>query len=262
MSASTSVPPRSSLYRQYSRGSSGGGSSSSIENLPPRTLSRVAREVRDLIKTPPEGIRLVVDEETGMPSNLGDIVAELEGPQGTPYESKFFRLKLVLGADFPQSPPRGFFLTKIYHPNVDMSTGAICVNTLKKDWQAETTFSHVLSVIRCLLIVPFPESSLNDEAGKLFMESYDEYSKRAHLMADVHGRPFSSFESDEKRRKTESERKTDTKELDNASQPSARPSGLPLGSKNANSLATNASKNSGGKGPAGKMNKKKSLKRL
>jgi ubiquitin-conjugating enzyme E2 S len=44
-----------------------------------------------------------------------------------------------------------------------------------------------------LLIVPFPESSLNDEAGKLFMESYAEYAKRAKLMADVHGRPSSSF---------------------------------------------------------------------
>lgn len=69
-----------------------------------------------------------------------------------------------------------------------MSNGSICVNTLKKDWTAETTFSHVLSVIRCLLIVPFPESSLNDEAGKLFMESYEEYSKRAKLMADIHAR--------------------------------------------------------------------------
>jgi ubiquitin-conjugating enzyme E2 S len=51
-------------------------------------------------------------------------------------------------------------------------------------------------VIRCLLIVPFPESSLNDEAGKLFMESYIEYAKRAKLMADVHGRPASSFTTD------------------------------------------------------------------
>jgi hypothetical protein len=76
----------------------------------------------------------------------------------------------------------------MYHPNVDMSSGAICVNTLKKDWTVQTTLGHVLSVIRCLLIVPFPESSLNDEAGKLFMESYDEYAKRARLMADVHGR--------------------------------------------------------------------------
>lgn len=74
MSASTTGPPRASLYRQYSRGSSGGGSSSSIENLPPRILSRVAREVRDLIKSPPEGVTLVLDNETGLPSNLGELV--------------------------------------------------------------------------------------------------------------------------------------------------------------------------------------------
>ena len=78
-----------------------------------------------------------------------------------------------------------------------MSTGAICVNTLKKDWTPETTFAHVLSVIRCLLIIPFPESSLNDEAGKLFMDSYTEYAKRAKLMADVHGRPFQTGKNEE-----------------------------------------------------------------
>lgn len=91
--------------------------------------------------------------------------------------------------------PRGFFLTKIYHPNVDSTTGAICVNTLKKDWTTSTTLSHVLNVIRCLLIVPFPESSLNDEAGRLFMESYTEYYKRSKLMADVHGRSSSYYET-------------------------------------------------------------------
>ena len=70
----SSSTARASLYRQYSRGSSGGGSSSSIENLPPRTIARVAREVRDLVKNAPEGVRLVVDNETGMPSNLGEVV--------------------------------------------------------------------------------------------------------------------------------------------------------------------------------------------
>lgn len=94
-------------------------------------------------------------------------------------------MKLVLSHDFPNSPPRGFFLTKIYHPNVG-PTGDICVNTLKKDWTATVTLSHVLQVIRCLLIVPFPESSLNDEAGKQFMESYDDYARRARLLTSVH----------------------------------------------------------------------------
>jgi ubiquitin-conjugating enzyme E2 S len=169
--------------------------------------------------------------------------------------------------DFPTSPPRGFFLTKIYHPNVDMSTGAICVNTLKKDWIPETTFSHVLSVIRCLLIYPFPESSLNDEAGKLFMESYDEYSKRAHLMADVHGRPQSSaMECEEKRRKADSDEDGDDCDSPQRRKTRVGESGSnPLASKNSNNMASSGGKSEktlGSKQPSGRMSKKKSLKRL
>lgn len=43
----------------------------------------------------------------------------------------------------------GYFLTKIYHPNVSKS-GEICVNTLKKDWKADYGIGHVLQVrARC-----------------------------------------------------------------------------------------------------------------
>ena len=74
----------------------------------------------------------------------------------------------------------GFFLTRIFHPNIS-KTGEICVNTLKKDWKPELGIGHVLQVVRCLLINPFPESALNEEAGKLFMEDYDEYSKKVRV---------------------------------------------------------------------------------
>lgn len=63
------------------------------------------------------------------------------------------------------------------------------MNTLKRDWKPDHTLKHCLAVIRCLLLQPFPDSALNEDAGKLFMESYDEYFKRARLHADVHGRP-------------------------------------------------------------------------
>jgi 5,10-methylene-tetrahydrofolate dehydrogenase/methenyl tetrahydrofolate cyclohydrolase len=36
------------------------------------------------------------------------------------------------------------------------------------------------------LIVPFPESSLNDEAGKMFMENYDQYAKAARVYCNVY----------------------------------------------------------------------------
>ena len=40
----------------------------------------------------------------------------------------------------------GFFLTKIFHPNV-ASNGAICVNTLKRDWKPEHGIRHILLVM-------------------------------------------------------------------------------------------------------------------
>ncbi len=73
-------------------------------------------------------------------------------------------------------------MTKIFHPNVATPSGEICVNTLKRDWdQSKWNLSHIFSIIKCLLIVPFPESALNEDAGRLFMESYNEFSSQAKL---------------------------------------------------------------------------------
>ena len=49
----------------------------------------------------------------------------------------------------------GYFLTKIFHPNVS-KPGEICVNVLKRDWKPEMGLRHVLVIVRCLLIEPFP----------------------------------------------------------------------------------------------------------
>lgn len=37
--------------------------------------------------------------------------------------------------------------------------------------------------------MPFPESALNEEAGKLFMEDYEEYAKLAKMMTQLHALP-------------------------------------------------------------------------
>lgn len=65
----------------------------------------------------------------------------------TPYYGGTFHIKLVLSQDFPSSPPRGFFMTKIFHPNV-ASNGDICVNTLKRDWTPAVTLAHIFQVRR------------------------------------------------------------------------------------------------------------------
>ncbi|XP_077979673.1 ubiquitin-conjugating enzyme E2 S-like [Glandiceps talaboti] len=160
--------------------------SSNVENLSPQTIRQVAKEISELSSDPPEGIKIYPNEE-----DITDIQATLEGPAGTPYAGGLFRVKLILGKGFPSAPPKGFFLTKIFHPNV-ASNGEICVNTLKKDWKPELGIKHILLTIKCLLIYPNPESALNEEAGKLLLEQYEDYSKRAKMMTEIHAAPAKS----------------------------------------------------------------------
>ncbi|KNC82466.1 ubiquitin-conjugating enzyme E2 S-B [Sphaeroforma arctica JP610] len=153
------------------------------ENMPPAVVQRVVKDVRKLLKTELEGIRLDINED-----DVTDIRATIAGPKDTPYEGGFFRLKLILNSEFPTSPPKGYFTTTIFHPNV-AKNGEICVSTLKKDWKPSLGLDHVLLTVKCLLIVPNPESALNEEAGKLLLEDYEEYCKRARLMTDIYAKP-------------------------------------------------------------------------
>jgi len=150
------------------------------ENLPPMVFRRVAKEIRSLVKEPIEGIKIHAQDE-----KLTDIRADIFGPEDTPYEGGVFRIQLVLGSQFPSQPPKGFFTTQIFHPNVGPS-GEICVNTLKRDWSADHKLKHILIVIRCLLIHPNPDSALNEEAGHLLRTDYDAFCSKAQLMTNIH----------------------------------------------------------------------------
>jgi len=96
---------------------------------------------------------------------------------------------LVIPGEFPKIPPKGYFITKLFHPNIS-EKGEICVNMLKKDWDPSNwSLLAIFEVVKCLLIVPFPESALNEDAAKLFMENYDEYFKHAKLLTELHSLP-------------------------------------------------------------------------
>ncbi|KAG9134887.1 hypothetical protein Leryth_001221, partial [Lithospermum erythrorhizon] len=152
------------------------------ENLPPNVIKQLVKELKNLDETPPEGIKVGVNDD-----NFSIIHADIEGPAGTPYENGIFRMKLILSHDFPISPPKGYFLTKIFHPNI-ASNGEICVNALKRDWKPTLGLRHVLMVIRCLLIEPFPESALNEQAGKMLLDNYEEYARYARLYTGLHAK--------------------------------------------------------------------------
>ncbi|KAF2088829.1 UBC-like protein, partial [Saccharata proteae CBS 121410] len=110
----------------------------------------------------------------------------LAGPEGTPYASGLYKLHLEMPMQYPSAPPTAHFRTRIWHPNVEEATGAVCVDTLKRDWQTKLTLKDVLVTISCLLIQPNPASALNAEAGALLQEDWDAFCRRAKLMTGIH----------------------------------------------------------------------------
>ncbi|XP_039747161.1 ubiquitin-conjugating enzyme E2 S [Pararge aegeria] len=155
---------------------------SNVENVCPQVLRGVARELRRLAASPPAGVKLLLRDD-----DLTDVTALIEGPADTPYAGGVFRVRLVLGREFPAAPPRAYFVTRIFHPNVS-AAGEVCVNTLRRDWRPELGLAHALQAVRCLLIAPNADSALNADAAALLRDRYDDYFARAKLYTDIHAR--------------------------------------------------------------------------
>ncbi|THG00236.1 hypothetical protein TEA_018041 [Camellia sinensis var. sinensis] len=47
-------------------------------------------------------------------------------------------------------------------------------------------YADIEGPVRCLLIEPFPESALNEQAGKMLLENYEEYARHARLYTGIH----------------------------------------------------------------------------
>lgn len=158
------------------------------------TLTGQASSLRRLIKDhallrndpPPNYLFPDTDDLSSMPDDLTQLIVLVTGAHGTPYSQGLWRLHLRMPQDYPRNPPKATFKTRIYHPNVDENTGAVCLETLKRDWDPKLTLKDILVTISCLLIQPNPDSALNAAAGALIQEDYDAFSKQAQLMTRIH----------------------------------------------------------------------------
>jgi ubiquitin-protein ligase len=85
-------------------------------------------------------------------SNITYWEAIISGPIDTPYEGGVFTLTIDFeNVDYPNHPPiikvkkvNGFI--PIFHPNINLNSGLICLSILKDDdWTKETTIEECLS---------------------------------------------------------------------------------------------------------------------
>lgn len=153
------------------------------EPISAKIIALLYKQELFLKNNPVDGITFYLNE-----NDILDIQADIEGPVDTPYENGVFRVQIKISSNFPNVAPKCFFLTRIFHPNIS-EQGEICVNTLNKDWNPKKwSLKNLFQIIKCLLIIPFPQSALNEEAGKLFMEDYNQYFKIAQMYTNIHAK--------------------------------------------------------------------------
>ncbi|EXJ58521.1 hypothetical protein A1O7_05947 [Cladophialophora yegresii CBS 114405] len=180
------------------------------------SLRRLAKDHANLQSALPPNYLFADDEDGSSSDDLTQLVILVTGADGTPYASGLWRLSLKMPMDYPKSPPKATFKTRIYHPNVDEKTGAVCLETLKRDWDPKLTLKDILVTISCLLIQPNPDSALNAAAGALIQEDYEAFSTQAQLMTRIHApipQHMLAAVQEAKRRGEDADHKPDSKHV-------------------------------------------------
>ena len=126
----------------------------------------------------------------------------------------------------------------------------------------------LFQVIKCLLIVPNPESALNEEAGRLLLEDYEEYARRARLFTEIHACKVQQPAINCSQHSSTSSLEAVTAEplREQSHQDSSSTGGQPPGKKHAgekNSVTSSSGTSSSSSGSSAAQRKtKKTLKRL
>ncbi|KAH7398963.1 ubiquitin-conjugating enzyme/RWD-like protein [Phaeosphaeria sp. MPI-PUGE-AT-0046c] len=125
---------------------------------------RIIKESERLHKEPVQGISATPHDD-----NLRYFDVTIDGPSQSPYEGGVFKLELFLPDDYPMTPPKVRFLTKIYHPNIDR-LGRICLDVLKSNWSPALQIRTILLSIQALLGAPNPDDPLANDVAQAWKE--------------------------------------------------------------------------------------------
>jgi ubiquitin-protein ligase len=134
-----------------------------------KRITNEFKEIKLLIDNEPVDFHRFLSINT-IDDDIFKIEVSFLGPKETPYEEIINYVKIKIPERYPHQAPTIGFTNTVYHPNIDMNEGTICLDILKDKWTPVYTLRTILTSIISLLSDPNPDSPLNSTAA-------DEYRK-------------------------------------------------------------------------------------
>lgn len=99
------------------------------------------------------------------------------------YAGAVFQAVIVFGEKYPFVPPDVLVLNRVYHPNVDIDSGEVCLSLLSPaNWKPVITLSSIILAMELTLLNPdlctLPANPVNHDMATLCKQQSPEFALR------------------------------------------------------------------------------------
>lgn len=108
------------------------------------------------------------------------------------YQQGAFSFNLEIPSNYPFQAPSVTCITRVWHPNIDLSTGKVLLPILEKDWRPVLSINTVVFGLQLLFLEPNPEYAANPYAAEAMMR--DEEIFKAQVKETLNGGTFFGLE--------------------------------------------------------------------
>ena len=104
-----------------------------------------------------------------------NVSVTIDAQHSGPYANSISRFKVVIPSSYPFHAPNIIALTRMWHPNVQLSSGLVSFPLLNRDWRPVLTLNSVLLALQLVLLEPNTVNAINPIASQEWLTNASEF---------------------------------------------------------------------------------------